>query len=547
MRNKEVHSGFLTVPVISLLILFAVFFLAGYHVEAENSYPVTVTQVEIQGKNVLVQSVSTAPPDSDDGLYHLMAQEVYEGGTQGKEIAKAAVSADASFTFPLSEGTADSRLYQKFVIVVYQSGNPVQVSNAQYITNPEAAGGKNVKRLDTGGKKGFLLDAHIINTTNYLTEAGIDQITYNLPIGNLCSDGNVAYKYNGKTYYFNDKIIGQYDQLVPKMNKLGISVTMILLNNKTSNERLIHPFARGFDSANYYAFNTGDADGVHLIEAVASFLADRYSGGKNGTIDNWIIGNEANAFLEWNYINSGLGINYDAGEYAKAVRIFYNAIRAKNHNARVYMSIDHEWAKSDAPGFHYAGKDFLEAANAYLSAEGNISYGVAVHPYNVPMYNAQTWATTPYVTQDESSAYITMANIAQLTDLLCTEQFLQPDGDVRSVLCSEVGYTSLPYGGYYSDETVQAVALAFGYLQAAENQYIDGFFNREVDAQEEIEQYGLALGTLATTDDKNYQRKLSYDFYKNVDNPAHPEEQANIRAACGSVMGADINTILTPR
>ena len=197
MGNKEVHRSLLTVPLIPLLILLTVFLLTGYHVDAENSCPVTVTEAVIQGKNVLVQSVSAAPPASDDGLYHLMAQEAYEGGTQGQEIAKASVSSDASFTFPLSEGTEDSRLYQKFVIVVYQSGNPVLVSNAQYITNPEAAGGKNVRRLDGGGKKGFLLDAHIINTTNYLTEAGIDQITYNLPIGNLCSDGNVAYKYNG--------------------------------------------------------------------------------------------------------------------------------------------------------------------------------------------------------------------------------------------------------------------------------------------------------------------------------------------------------------
>ena len=92
-----------------------------------------------------------------------------------------------------------------------------------------------------------------------------------------------------------------------------------------------------------------------------------------------------------------------------------------------------------------------------------------------------------------------MANIDVLTDFLCQKKNLQTDGQVRSVLCSEVGYTSLPSHSYASDDNVQSAALAFGMLQAMNNQYIDGFFNREVDDPAEIVQisdgHGRSLHT----------------------------------------------------
>ena len=107
-----------------------------------------------------------------------------------------------------------------------------------------------------------------------------------------------------------------------------------------------------------------------------------------------------------------------------------------------------------------------------------------------------------------------------------------------------MGYSSLPYDGYPNDENQQAAALVFGYLQAKNNQYIDGYFNREADAEEEVEQ-GLALGVLSSKDGKTYTRKLSYDYYKNIDNLAVADD---ILAACGAYMGGiPVSSLLTPR
>lgn len=531
--------------------LFLVLFLCpGVRAEAAESLPVTITAARVTGKDQV--TVTAAVPGgitSDDGKLHLLAQECSQQGADGTEVAAVPVSQTAAFSFPLNEGKAASHLYQKFCAAVKSGGQLIPVSSARYLSNPEVLG-KQAARIGSGGKKGLLLDPRLLNVTNYLTEAGVSQVTYNLPLGDLCDTrkgGKIHYRYNGTDYVFNEDIVGQYDLIVPKMNKVGVSVTLILLNNLTSSgdNTLIHPLARDTEEANYYALNASTLDGIRKLEAIAAFLGSRYSGGAHGTVDNWIVGNEANA-LDWNYINTAGNLDAAALAYGNALRIVYSGIRSKNANARVYACLDHEWAQSDFPGLHFAGKDFLAAMQAEIAAEGNFDYGVAVHPYNVPLYASQTWAmeTLGVSTQKQSSPYITMGNIGVFTDYLCRKDMLQTDGQVRSVLCSEVGYSSIPYDGYPNDESQQAAALVFGYLQAKNNQYIDGFFNREADAREEVEQ-GLALGVLATDDGKTYRRKLSYDFYKNIDNPSVAPD---ILAACGAQMGGiDPAALLTPR
>ncbi len=299
--------------------------------------PVTVAAALIQGDQVVVTATSGKVPATDDGIYHLYAQEVYESGVQGVEIAQAPAAANAVFQFPLAKNTAKSNLYKKFTVVTVSGGALKEVSNAQYITNPEATTEKMAPRYDGRGKKGLLLEAHLINRTDYLQDLGIHQITYNLPIGNLCQNGNLKYNYNGKTYYFNSGIVGQYDLIVPKMNKAGISVTLILLNNLVGDPTLLHPLSRDSLTANYYAFNTADAAGVEKLEAIAAFLGERYSG-SHGTVDNWIVGNEVNARAEWNYITPAVGMDYAAGEYSKALRIFYNGIKSKNANPELFTA-----------------------------------------------------------------------------------------------------------------------------------------------------------------------------------------------------------------
>ena len=369
-------------------------------------------------------------------------------------------------------------------------------------------------RKDTN-KKGILLASSMVGNTAVLHELGVTQITYNLPLSSLTKNGTYPYKYKGTTYYFNTGTINGYDSLMTRMHAAGISVTMIVLNDWNGGDAaLVHPLSRGYGGANYYAFNTADQAGINKLEAIAHFLSDRYSG-KMGVIDNWIIGNEANARQEWNYMSPSAGLNTCAQEYAKALRIFHDAVISRNPQARVYASIDHEWSAVDNPSAHYSGKDFLNAMQAYIAATGNFDYGIAIHPYNVPLYKADTWNVGVHATHTPDSPYITTANLDVFTDYISQPAFLSPTGAVRSVLCSELAFTSIPYGGCYSNGAVQAAAASYAYLAAESNQHIDGIFLQEMDSPLEIASSGIAGGLMNT----NGQKKPAYAAYAGINNP----------------------------
>ena len=120
-----------------------------------------------------------------------------------------------------------------------------------------------------------------------------------------------------------------------------------------------------------------------------------------------------------------------------------------------------------------------------------------------------------------------------LTDYLGQASFRSPTGQVRSVLCSEVGYTSL------QGEDVQAAALMYAYWQAVNNQHIDGIiFSRQQDDAGEIAQ-GLANGIT----NLNASHKLSWDYYVNMNGA----NAANYLASASAIAGVDLNTKITKR
>lgn len=157
---------------------------------------VTIHSVVIQGGSVVVTTSGTAA--TDDGLYHLYAQDPVMAGVQGTEVAKAPAGATSVFTFPLGNNTAASMLYKKFTVVGVSSGALKDLSNDMYILNPEAAATHTQARHDVG-KKGLLPAAETIRDTRTLKAMGVHQISYNLPVGDMISGGGVNYTYMERT------------------------------------------------------------------------------------------------------------------------------------------------------------------------------------------------------------------------------------------------------------------------------------------------------------------------------------------------------------
>ena len=184
-----------------------------------------------------------------------------------------------------------------------------------------------------------------------------------------------------------------------------------------------------------------------------------------------------------------------------------------NANARIYVSMDQQWDRNLSSKNSYDVKDLLAEINRIMSSEGNIDWGLAHHPYAYPLDNTTFWNSSSkirnLITDSENTSIVTMENIQVVTDYLQRPEMLTADGEVRPVILSELGYSSL------NGEVNQAAAFAYAYYAADGNPYIDAMIlSRQTDAAEEVAQ-GLALG-LST---QSGQRKFIYDVFKNIDQP----------------------------
>lgn len=449
---------------------------------------------------------------SDDGFYYLFEEKPYQSELAGREyIIEDQKDVNLTFSVNLNYNTASSRLFSKFVVAVKKNGAFLAITRPHYITNPEDIARYNLSFGNTTSKKGLLVDPEKLQSSE-LDDLGVKHAAYNIPLSRILGQTTsehyptVYYTYNGRNYAFNGQIIAEYDYIFTSLTNRGITTTAIILNDNSAHPELIHPKARSGGRAPYYAFNAADEDGMECIAAVASFLASRYSGTGHGKVVNWVIGNEINARSEWNYIEHMDTAGY-VDEYARAFRVFYNAILSINSSARVYISLDQQWGRSLYSNNGYGSKEILDEFNRNLKAEGNIDWALAQHPYNYPLTSAKAWSGGSYVQEGENTPVITIKNLHVLTDYLQKPEMRTEDGEVRHLILSEMGYTSS------QGQELQAASFVYAYKTIEANQYVDSMlFSRETDAPSEVSQ-GLALGICTL----GGGRKSIYDAYKYVD------------------------------
>ena len=523
---KKIISVAITFTII-LATAFAVF--PALNAEAANG--VAIGGVLIDGTNVVVATSGAA--SSDDGLYHLVASDVYQDAPVGADVAQVPAAAGASFSVPLAKGTESSMLYKKFTVCVMKSGSLSPVSNSMFITNPEACAGRSAARVENG-KKGLMSDVSSANMgMRSLATLGAKQSTVTLELSKISHGSGTPYVYNGKTYNFNTGYISAYDNLIGRLNSQGVQVSLVLVCDANAQAEFINPLAYdGLGAHTYYGLNATNAEGAETLAAVGSFLAARWSYfpyfSMNAHVDNFIIGNEVNAWRQWNYMNAGSVESY-ANQYAAAFRILYNAIKSENGNAYVYTCTDHQWGFSQSGV--YGAKAFLTVFNNKIRSQGNIDWRLAFHAYNYPLTSTVTWAPNGNVQRSQSTRFVSVYNIDVVTDFLSQPEFISPTGAVRSVKLSEQGYTSM------AGEDQQAAAIVFAIMVANNNSHIDGIvISREKDEPVIEMPQGLANGLLDTSN----HSKMSYSFYQNAESP-------DVIAQASAIAGVDFNSILAPR
>ena len=514
------------------LILVTATFLAVPSIDARAASGVAIGGVVINGSNVIVAAAGQTA--SDDGIYHLIASDANQQGNTGVEVAQQPVSAAANFTFPLNKNTAESVLYKKFTVCVMKGGALTAASNSMYITNPEACGSTAVPRMDNG-KKGILTDASMDNLgMRTLADLGVKQATVTLPLSKISNGSGVPYVYNGKTYNFDTRYIALFDNYLGRLNAQGVQVTMILLVDQAAKTEFISPYAYdGLGAHKYYGLNATTTEGIELLAAMGSFVSSRWMThpyfGMNARVDNFIIGNEVNAWNEWNYMSCGGNLAVYAQEYANAFRVLYTAIKSENANANVYVCTDHHWALNEKTV--HGSKEFLTQFNNCIRSQGNIDWRLAFHAYNYPLKSPTPWVATSNIQRNQGTKFVSVYNIDVVTDFLCQPEFLSPSGAVRTVKLSEQGYTSS------QGEEVQCAAVTYAMLVANNNSHIDGLIlSREKDDPIIEIPLGLAFGLLRYDN----TQKPSYEYYKNAGNPEYT-------AKASQMVGVDLNTLIAPR
>lgn len=467
-------------------------------------------------------------PKSDNALIYLFAFEPYEDSYDFERDPVASVeksrNCEFQWTFKITH------LFQQFVPALLLNGEYVPLSAGMYISNAEVIAGNSDSYPEAESKKGLLLDPEMLGTP-LLTDLDVKHAIYNIPLSHIMGETTnekyptINYYFKGTAYKFNGAAINSYDNLFTYLTNCGILSTAIVLNDWNEDfPEMIHPLARNEKSGSYYyAFNTAEKEGCLHLEAIASFLTKRYSGGGHGLVSSWVVANEINQSTVWNYMDTN-DITLYAAEFEKALRIFYTAAKSNYAGAKVYFSIDHDWntAKSNNKGY-FNGKDLIEAINNAAQKNGNYDWGLAIHPYPNPLTRVNYWTGTYDKTTE--APILTLMNLSTVTDFFKQEEYLDRSGNVRSITITELGFSSI------SGEKLQAAAFAYGYCIIDANPYIEAFImNRQTDSLEEIKQ-GLAFGIYETDQTPKY----IYDVFKYIDT----EQAEDYTDFMLNILGAD--------
>ncbi len=450
-------------------------------------------------------------PASDDAYIYLFAAEEWEEDADAlsqEPVTRARKDRAWETVFPYRE----TYLFSRFIPALKIDENFVQLGKSIYLSNPEALAKNQNAYPELASKKGLLLDPTMLGTPE-LTELGVKHTIYNIPLSHIMGETadptfpTITYTYRGKNYLFNGAAINGYDGLFTYLSDKGMSATAVVLNDWNEEHlELIHPEARKQESgAYYYMFNTAEERGVRTLEAVASFLAERYSSGAHGMVHSWVIANEINQNRVWNYMDTRDVVHYTE-TFEKSMRIFYQAVKSHYAGARVYFSIDHAWNSNEGDNKNFFnGKDVLEAFNTAALAHGNYDWGIAIHPYPEPLTRVNYWSQEYDKTRE--APHLSVMNLNVLTDMLSEEAYLDRSGEVRSVTITELGFSS------GSGERLQAAAFAYCYYIVEANPYVDAFLmNRQTDAPEEVKA-GLSFGVY----EYDHTGKYIKDVFRYID------------------------------
>lgn len=484
------------------------------------SYAGAVSLVSADASQIAVQGTyATSASSVQLDLIELQPYEKYDiTATYTPQATQTVTPSGGAANFSLSTAryvSSRDKAYSKFAVVNHATkklvASPTYVMQMTASANaypfPAAASikGLQVQNVDDAQK------------------LGISHAALNVAFNDLFQDnatGAIPFVMDGTTYYFKPSYVNQLDHDIKALSDDGVVVTLILLMiNKpgTINAKLVHPDYSG--SGIVAAINATNADGVRYWKAGVEFLASRYtrSDQQYGRAVNYIVGNEVDSQADW-YDMGSKTLQDFVEQYARAFRIAETAVKKYYANGRTYISLDHFWNASIGTDAlrTYKGKALLDEFNRRITAEGNIPWNIAYHPYPEDLFDPSVWNDTS-PTNSPNTVRINFKNLQVLTDYIGAPEYLY-NGNKRRIILSEQGFHSM--SNSLADQKTQAAAYAYAYYKTKFLGGIDSFIlHRHVDHGGE---FGLNLGLWTRDPAKSVPNapkdpKYVYDVFRKID------------------------------
>jgi hypothetical protein len=345
-------------------------------------------------------------------------------------------------------------------------------------------------------------------------ELGIHHAGLNITLNGLLAPekeakpGQLTASADGFTFAINQKYAEAMDRQIKALSDRGVLVTLIVITYRSPDERIrtltVHPKADPAKGTTMAA-NTITPEGRACYKALTDFIARRWSAADatHGRVWGWVVSNEVNSHHEWHQMGPA-NAEEVARQYEDQVRLAWESLRRHSANARVYLSLEHNWTAKNHPNPLMAcpGRTLLELFAKRARERGDFDWNLAFHPYPWNLRDPRTWLDK--VTFDDDTKKVTFKNLEVLTRKLATPELLYA-GQPRRLSFTEQGFdlTMRP-----DAPAEQATAYAYAWEKVARlGGTVDAFlYHRQVDhAKEGGLRLGLwsnKLGSIADPDQK---------------------------------------------
>ncbi|MBR4757048.1 MAG: hypothetical protein IK076_08915, partial [Bacteroidales bacterium] len=193
-------------------------------------------------------------------------------------------------------GTYDRSLSRWAVVEKTEGDGLALRSHARYADAVKPV--RKATKMVLDGKKG--LGGYGMNRNFYedLDSLGIRSVTININLNGMVYSqerpGAIRKDFGGRTFWFDSSRVAYLDRVLSYCTERGVITSAITLIGLRSADPALTPVFRhpSCDGGFFTMPNMTSAEGVNAYAAVLDFLAERYSTGEHGRINNWIVHNE---------------------------------------------------------------------------------------------------------------------------------------------------------------------------------------------------------------------------------------------------------------